>query len=257
MTSFREVSGSRLARSLLFLAISFFISWLAGNGKLAKIVHPRMNLWIEGAGGLFLVLAFFQMLWLSRKPKRPDPLSFFVPFAFVLAITFIFVQSNSFSLGQFDEGADSVAVENAILSKRNKIAAQTSKGALPSTVAFDDDRYWTLYNRLYDDPSAAIGHRVVIQGFFHRASGYPADTALIGRNLMWCCSADMSGIGLLARGSGIDGFEESEWVEASGRLSTTEFDMNGDGKNTVVPLIVFDSLKSIDKGATSSIIFPF
>jgi uncharacterized repeat protein (TIGR03943 family) len=216
-----------------------------------------MNLWIEGAGALFLVLAFAQMLLLSKKPRHSDPVSFFVPIAYVLAITFIFVQSNTFSPSRFDEGDDSVAVENAIFSKRDKIAAQASKGALPSTIAFDDDRYWTLYNRLYDVPSAAAGHQVVIQGFFHRTGGYPADTALIGRNLMWCCSADMSGIGLVARGQEVAGFKESDWVEASGRLSTIEFDMNGDGKKTTIPLIVIDSLKHVDKGATSSIIFPF
>jgi len=126
MTSRREISGSRLARSLTFLTISFFISWLAGNGKLAKIVHPRMNLWIEGAGVLFLVLAFAQMLSLSKKPRHSDPLSFFIPIAYVLAITFIFVQSNTFSTSRFDQGDDSVAVENAIFSKRDKIAAQAS-----------------------------------------------------------------------------------------------------------------------------------
>lgn len=257
MTSTREISGSRLARSLTFLTISFFISWLAGNGKLAKIVHPRMNLWIEGAGVLFLVLAFAQMLLLSKKPRHSDPLSFFIPIAYVLAITFIFVQSNTFSTSRFDQGDDSVAVENAIFSKRDKIAAQASKGALPSTIVFDDDKYWTLYNRLYDDPSAAAGHRIVIQGFFHRSSGYPADTGLIGRNLMWCCSADMSGIGLVAQGQGVAGFKESDWVEASGRLSTIEFDMNGGGKKTTIPLILIDSLKPVDKGATSNIIFPF
>jgi len=216
-----------------------------------------MNLWIEGAGVLFLALAFAQMLWLSKRPKRADPLSFFVPIAYVLAIAFIFVQSNAFSSGRFDGGDDSLVVESAIISKRDKVASTASIGPLPAVIVFDDDRYWTLYNRLYDDPAAAAGHRIVIQGFFHRTSGFPADTALIGRNLMWCCSADMSGIGLVARGPVVDSLRESEWVEASGRLSTTDFDMRGDGKKNVVPLILIDSLKPVDKGATSNIIFPF
>jgi putative membrane protein len=257
MTRFREISGSRLARSAIFLVLAFLISWLAQSGKLSKLVHPRMNLWIQGAGILFLILAFAQMLWLSRKPKRPDPVSFFIPIVYILAITLIFVQSNSFSPGRLDTGDDSLAAENAIISRRGKIAAKASMGPLPSVISFDDDRYWTLYNRLYDDPAAARGHRVVIRGFFHRAEKFPADTALVGRNLMWCCSADMSGIGLLARSPVVGGLKESEWVEASGRLDTIEFDMNGDGKKAVVPLIVVDSLKSVEKGATSSIIFPF
>ena len=34
-------------------------------------------------------------------------------------------------------------------------------------------------------------------------------------------------------------------------------DMNGDGKKAVIPVIALDTLKSVDKGATSGVIFPF
>jgi len=120
-----------------------------------------------------------------------------------------------------------------------------------------DDRYWTLYNRLYDDPAAAVGHKVVIQGFLHRARGFPPNTALIGRNLMWCCSADMAEIGLIVQDPVINALNESQWVEVSGRLATTQFDMNGDGKKAVIPIVAVEALKPTDKGATSGIIFPF
>jgi putative membrane protein len=257
MTKVREISASRVARSAIFLVLSFFISWLAENGKLAKLVHPRMNPWIQGAGILFLLLAFAQMLRISKRPRRPDPVSFFIPIAYVLAIVFIFVQSATFSPGRFDSGNDSLAVENAVISKRDKAATKASMGPLPSVIAFDDDRYWTLYNRLYDDPAAAQGHRVVIQGFLVKGTDFPPGTALIARNLMWCCSADMAEIGLIARDPAVDKIKNSAWVEASGRLSTTDFDMNGLGKKTLVPLVVLDSLKPVDKGETSGVIFPF
>jgi putative membrane protein len=257
MTKVRDISASRVARSLCFLAISFFISWLAQTGKLAKIVHPRMNPWIEAAGALFLVLAFVQTLRISERPSRPDPLSFYIPIAFILAIAAIFVGSEAFQPGRFEAGGDSLAVQNAIISKRDKAAAEASKGALPALISFDDDRYWTLYNRLYDEAPAAVGKRVVIRGFLYRKAGLPEGTALIGRNLMWCCSADMGIIGLLARGPAVAGLKPMEWVEASGRLGTISFDMNGDGKDYTVPVIALDSLKSADKGSSSSVIFPF
>jgi putative membrane protein len=257
MTKVREISASRVARCLCFLVISFFISWLAQTGKLSKIVHPRMNLWIEASGLLFLVLAFVQIFRISERPRKPDPFSFYIPIFFVLAIAAIFVQAESFSPGRFESGGDFLAVENAVISKRDTAASEASKGPLPSVVRFDDDKYWTLYNRLYDEAPAAAGKRVVIQGFLCRKSGFPEGTALIGRNLMWCCSADMGMIGLLARGPAVAGMKDSQWVEASGRLDTIRFDMNGDGKEAVVPIIVLDSLKSVDKGASSGIIFPF
>ncbi len=257
MTKVRDLSASRVARSAIFLILAFFISWLAQNDELSKIVHPRMNPWIEGAGVLFLILSFAQLLRVSERPRRPDPLSFFIPIAYVLAIVFIFVRSPAFSSGQFDSGTDSLAVQSAIISKRDQAATRASMGPLPATIAFDDDRYWSLYNRLYDDPAAAVGHRVVIQGFLRRASQFPPGTALIARNLMWCCSADMAQIGLIVSDSAVDGLKESQWVEASGRLEKTEFDMNGQGKKNLIPVVVVDSLKPVDKGATSGIIFPY
>jgi putative membrane protein len=257
MNANREISATRLARSLTFLALSFFISWLAQNGRLSRLVHPRMNLWIEGAGVLFLVLAFVQMLRLSRKPKRSDPLNFFVPIAFVVAITFIFVTSGTLAPSDLAGGDDSLAVENAIITKRNNAASKASFEPLPATIQFDDDRYWTLYNRLYDDPAAATGHSVVIQGFFQHTKDMPPGTALIARNLMWCCSADMSEIGLVAQGLDLDKLKNSTWVEASGHLSTISYDFSGSGKKSEIPLLVLDSLKIVDKGATSGVIFPF
>jgi uncharacterized membrane protein YcgQ (UPF0703/DUF1980 family) len=85
----------------------------------------------------------------------------------------------------------------------------------------------------------------------------PQGTALIARNLMWCCSADMSEIGLVAKGPDLERLKNSTWVEASGRLSTISYDFSGSGKKSEIPLLVLDSLKPVDKGATSDVIFPF
>lgn len=257
MSSARELSASRLARCVTFLILSFLISYLAQRGQLAKFVHPRMNLWIEIAGLLFLVLAFVQMVLLARAPGRPDPIDFYVPIAFVIAIASIFATSSA-SLGAMSSAnVDSLAVQSAIISKRDKAAREASVGPLPETLSFDDDHYWSLYNRLYDDPEAATGRRVVIRGYFHRQKDYPSATGLVARNLMWCCSADMSQIGLLAQGAGMDGFAEKSWVEVKGRLSTQTFDLDGDGKASTIPIVVVDSVRKVDKGYVSGTIFPF
>jgi putative membrane protein len=253
----RDISASHLARCIAFLSLSFFISWLAQGGRLAKLVHPRMNLWIEAAGALFLVLAFVQMLFLARKPRQPDPIGFYVPIAFVIAIVFIFTTSSALIGSTSPVNFDSLAVQNAIISKRDKAEREASTGPLPAVLSFDDDHYWSLYNRLYDDPEAAAGHRVVIQGYFHRQQDYPAATGLVARNLMWCCSADMSQIGLLAQGEVTGAFGEKDWVEVTGRLSTLTFDFDGDGTASTIPIIIVDSARRVDKGYTSGIIFPF
>jgi TIGR03943 family protein len=257
MNTRQDISASRVARCIAFLTISFSISWLAQGNRLASIVHPRMNLWIEVAGLLFLILAAVQMLRLPRKPGTADPLSFYVPIAFAIALVYLFIASGAFSSLASPASVDSLAVQNAIISKRDSAYAKASSEPLPDEINFDDDHYWALYNRLYDHPAEAAGHRVVLQGYFHRQGDYPASTGLVARNLMWCCSADMSQIGLLAQGPGMDAFPEKAWVEVSGRLSTIHFDFGGTGKASDIPLILIDSIKAVDKGYTSGVIFPF
>jgi uncharacterized repeat protein (TIGR03943 family) len=253
----RGISPSRVARVATLLSFSFFVSWLAQKGKLSAIVHPRMNPWIELSGVICLALAFFQLLRLDRRPRRSDPSTFFVPITFVMAMTFVFVRSGTLAAGRFSAGDDSLAAANATILRRDNAASSASKGPLPKTIVFDDDRYWTLYNRLYDSPPEARGHKIVVQGFIDRPAGSPGNVAIVGRNMMWCCSADMAVIGFLARGAEVGGLKESEWVEASGTLDEIDYDINGDGKAKKVPFIELDSVKRVDKGSTSGVIFPF
>ena len=253
----RGISPSRVSRIVTLLAYSFFVSWLAQEGKLSSIAHPRMHPWIELSGALCLLLAFFQLFRIGRGTGRTDPPNYFVCFAFVIAMTFVFVDSGSFAPGRFSTGDDSLAVESALIARRNDAARAASIAPLPGTITFNDDRYWTLYNRLYDSPDKAAGHRIVVQGFFDEPPGGQGQLGIVGRNMMWCCSADMAVIGFLVRGKDLSGFRKPEWVEASGTLAEAAFDMNGEGKKNIVPIIELDSIKRVDKGATSAVIFPY
>ena len=181
-----------------------------------------------------------------------------MPIGFVIAMAFVYVQSGAITSGRFSGGDESLALESAIISKRDIAAAEASKGPLPRKLVFDDDRYYTLYNRVYDSPLEAKGRKIVLRGFVDRPSGTTtANVVLIARNMMWCCSADMAEIGFLARGPGISELEKSEWVEAWGTLNTIDWDMKGDGKLETVPFIDVDQVERVDKGSTSSVVFPF
>jgi putative membrane protein len=257
MTDQRRISASRVARCLVFLALSFFISWLAETGQLGRIVHPRMHPWIVVSGLFFLVLAIAQLPRLTDRPRRPEGPGFFVPFFFVLAIAWLYLQGGAAPRGPLDTVGDSQALKGSILASRDKAASEAATAPLPPTLVFDDERYWPYYNRLYDDPEAAAGRAVVIQGFIYRQGNLPAGTAIVGRNLMWCCSADMAVIGLIVQDGAMGRLPESTWVEVSGRLGATEFDMKGDGNRVPVPLIMADSVRAVNKGSTSGIIFPY
>jgi hypothetical protein len=137
-----ELSASRLARCITFLALSFSISWLLGGNRLASLVHPRMNAWIVGAGLLFLILALVQLFYLSRGPRAADPITFFVPIIFAICIVYIYIASGAYASIAGPAKVDSLAVQNAIISKRDAAAKDASSGPLPGTLRFDDDHYW-------------------------------------------------------------------------------------------------------------------
>jgi len=237
------------------MSISFFFVWLINTGKLEHIVHPRMEPWIIAAGLLFLALSFYQTLQLSSAPRRADPLSHFYPIVLVFAVAYLFVKTAGFQPEPF-QAAPSLAIQSALLSSHDAAVENAGKGPLPSRIVFDDSTYWTLYNRLYDDPKAARGKEVTIAGFVYRKKGFPETSVLIARNLMWCCSADMSMIGLLAQGPASAEIPEGTWVEAEGRLGSIDYDVSGSGKKSEVPLIDLDSIKPARHSA-STIIYPY
>jgi uncharacterized repeat protein (TIGR03943 family) len=254
----KNISPSRVARILTLLVYSFFVSWLLQHGKLSQIVHPRMNPWIELSGLLCLALAFTQIFTIDHAPRHADPANFYIPIIFVIAMAFVYVQSGISVAGSVSSGDQSLALESAIFAKRDKVMADVSKGPLPENLVFDDDRYYTLYNRVYDAPAEAKGHKIVLRGFVDKPNGTATENALmIARNMMWCCSADMAEIGFLARGAGLTGFRKGDWVEARGTLNTIDWDMNGDGKQETVPFVEVERIEKVDKGSTSSVIFPF
>ncbi|MDA8425996.1 MAG: TIGR03943 family protein [Treponema sp.] len=251
----QEISPTRAARGLLFMSISFFFVWLINTGKLEHIVHPRMEPWIIAAGLVFFVLSFYQTVQLASAPRRADPLSHFYPFVLVFGIAYLFVTTAGFQPEPF-QAAPSLAIQTALVSGHEAEIHNAGKGPLPSRIVFDDSTYWTLYNRLYDDPKAALGKEIRVAGFLYRKKGFPEDSVLIARNLMWCCSADMSMIGFLARSSAPLAIPDGTWVEAEGRLGSIDYDVAGSGKKSAVPLIMLDSINPARRSA-STIIYPY
>jgi len=251
-----EISLTRALRALTFMSISFFFVWLINTDKLNHIVHPRMNPWIIAAGLLLLVLGFSETLHLSSHPHRADPVSHFYPFVFVFTIAYIFVQATTLEPGRFQSGPESLALQSSAIAQRGEIADKATRDPLPSWIVTNEDSYWPLYNRLYDKPEAAVGKRITVQGFVYRKKGFPAGSALIGRNLMWCCSADMAVIGYLTASPAFAQIQDSSWVEVTGRLKSIRFDPDGSGKATDVPFIEAESVRPVERSASTTI-FPY
>jgi putative membrane protein len=252
----KGISPSRLARTITFLILSFFIVWLIDTGKLNHIVHPRMTPWIMIAGLLFLVLAASELLRLTKGLRKPDPFSYFYPYIFILAIAYLFVQATTLKPSQFQASPEETAFKAAVISQRSSVIDKTETMPFTAWISMNDDTYWPIYNRLYDNPAAVLGKRITVQGFVYHDKALPPKIVLIGRNLMWCCSADMSVIGFLVEEPRSPEFKDDTWVEVTGSLDTIRIDVSGNGEAVPVPLIKAVTIKQIAK-SVSSTIFPY
>lgn len=255
----RGLSGARIARCAVFLALSFFVSWLMQAGKISRIVHPRMDVWVGTAGFAFLVLAFIQLVRIERKPRGPDAAGFYLAPLFMMAVVYLAVAASSRApdQGGLRSAPDAAAVQKAFVDQRDKAFREAVTGPLPNDLILDDDHYWGVYNRIYDDPCAASGRRIEVSGFLVHDGRLPPGSVLVARNLMWCCSADMTQIGFIAVGKGIETLPRGAWVRAEGSLSCIDFDFDGDGKPSPVPVISLDGLAPVQPGSVSSTIFPY
>lgn len=249
---------STVLRMVIFFAYAVAYIGLVASGRLGKIIHPRMFPWIAGAGILFLVLGLHSATTGWKTVTRTDDISFFAPLALALALVMIFLGTGVNPASRFDS---LVPFQTGIVPgrqggpRREKQAASPVQAPLPARITFTDETYWTMFNRVYDGVKTAAGKHIIVQGFLVRDRSFPPGVALVGRNLMWCCSADMAVIGFLVRSPDLARLQDSTWVEVSGSLSSIVFDISGSGKAVPVPLIQADAVRPAHR-TESEIIFP-
>jgi len=70
---------------------------------------------------------------------------------------------------------------------------------------------------------AFIGKEVEITGFVYREETMNSDQLIVGRFAMNCCSADALPYGVLVEWPAANGYNEDDWVKATGQLATTTY----------------------------------
>lgn len=97
----------------------------------------------------------------------------------------------------------------------------------------------------FEDPEFVQGRRVRLAGFVYREEGWPATDFVVGRLSIWCCLADASLVGLLARGT--EGAPPPDrWVEIEGTIDVARDYPLATGVRERVPIIVIESLRYVD-----------
>ncbi len=96
-----------------------------------------------------------------------------------------------------------------------------------------------------------IGRNIRIEGFIHSGTGLREGQVLLGRLLMWCCTADAYTVGFLLANPEllpIDRPEETQgqWFRLEGTISTAEYQNPSSGETYTVPAITVEKAEEIE-----------
>lgn len=88
------------------------------------------------------------------------------------------------------------------------------------TITIADEDFSTWVNELNMSPEKYEGYTVIIKGFvFLNMEDRKDNEFALVRLSMWCCSADLSPMGLITEFTGNLSFEENDWITVTGKLA--------------------------------------
>jgi putative membrane protein len=89
-----------------------------------------------------------------------------------------------------------------------------------NTITIDDKNFVNWISELDNNPGEYVGMTLELVGYVYKSGEFESDEFVVGRNMMWCCAADIQMIGCLCRYGKADELEEYCWVRVAGTLST-------------------------------------
>lgn len=91
------------------------------------------------------------------------------------------------------------------------------------TISIADEDFSTWVNELNMNPEKYEGHTVTIKGFvFLNMEDRKDNEFALVRLSMWCCSADLSPMGLITEFTGNLSYKENDWVTVTGKLTVKD-----------------------------------
>lgn len=270
----------RIAIQITILgSFSVLFLYILKTGKIAYYLHPRMIPFVIFATIAFLLMMLSLFKSLKKRERKFSMMPIFVfalPLVLACAVPGKTVTGSSLTFsnakimgissskptpmnksGQNSSEASSSPTSNSPKAtpklKPNQSAVTTTSPfgtqitliITDNTITMDDQNIVSWVNELNTHPDQFVGKKIVYTGYvFKSGNGFKSDEFVPGRDMMWCCAADIQLVGVLCRYDKTSELKENSWVKVTGMLDTSTY------QGAKVPLIVNPSVESASKPKT-------
>ncbi len=219
---------------LLGYAALFFT--IIQKGKIILFVHPKIIPYLIFTILSMLLISALMLGDIFKQKKQKVKVHTYTIFLLPLILTFcIYFKSISLNIENF---WDNFNVDNLI----NFDYFDNSKIKIEgNTIIINNDNFFNSVYEINDNYEIYEGKKVQIKGFVSTDKNCDIDEFLIARNLMLCCVADLSKIGLVAKYKKPEKLEQNIWYDFEGMI---EFKKND---TKIKPIIIIKKFNKTKK----------
>ena len=120
-----------------------------------------------------------------------------------------------------------------------------------AVIDIPDDDFGVFYVDAMEHPQRYEGKTVRLKLVMCHIAKYPG-LAAPGRFAMLCCQNDISFLGMIARGEGLDAYQTRDWVEVTAEMGTTRHELYG---KSLGPLLNIRSIAPCEKPENEVVTF--
>lgn len=246
----KGINPGAVLECVSFLIFGLLLFRLTFTGEYLNYVTPRMKPYLYGLSALMMIWAFLvgkHLLRPSYKIRMSRCFTLLIPIL-ILAVPPVTPASgamikdySNIPMASSEADSDSYeAYEEEAIEKPETYEDTDSNSSSDQFQTFDtqlsqslnglDDQEKTItisdedfsiwMNELGSNGKAYEGYTVTLKGFiFLDMEERPQQEFALVRLSMWCCSADLSPIGLMVRYDGDLAWKEDDWITVTGKIA--------------------------------------
>lgn len=261
--------------SIMMLLFAGILIYSTITNSLGHYIHPRFHFAVYLSILLLVVLSIEHYFRCRKQSSRPLKLGYVL---FLIPLLVIFIPTNTsastkialsnggmirsieekYVAASFSPVTEEIKEEvvkkvdntNSIFNKLYSTEARllSALETLDNDIPFEvvEYNYLLFINTIHFNIEQVIGQKFSYIGMVYRDETLKEDELIIGRLMMYCCSADAQITGVLSQYDDAASYTNEEWVEVTGRLSMIDYYVSSYDKIMKVPYLKLEKIEIID-----------